>query len=83
LPIESDYISAIIRLVRHHYHNGVSGHLMQAQSDRSSEAVRAWILDWSQLRDSLSQLQKYLPSAITAPIVDDYDFVRNLIQSQL
>jgi hypothetical protein len=56
--------------------------LTEAVCNSAPEAVVAEVLDWFAFRDAGVDLLEQVPRRIGAAIVDDHDFVRNLLQAQ-
>jgi hypothetical protein len=57
--------------------------VIESACDGATEAVVAEILDWPALWDAGLGLLEKLPSRVRAAIVNDHNFVVNLVQAQL
>ena len=80
-PIPHD-IAAIVRFVRHHDDDRVAGHLLKSIADRPAESVLAGVLNRAQLLNPLRQFLKNCKGLIRTAIIDDDDFMLDLIQPQ-
>ncbi len=82
MPIADD-IAAVVRLVRHHHDNCVTTHSLQAPADRPTKAGGSGIPQRHERRNTGADFFENGPGAIPAVVVDNNDFVRNIVQPQL
>jgi hypothetical protein len=73
----------IIRVVSHHYHNGIPSHSIQAGDDGAAKAGFAAISDDDKLRHCGPDVVQDFQSLVGAPIDDNQNLVRDIVPTQL
>ena len=82
IPIADD-VAAIVGFIGHHDHGGVAFHLVQTCDDGAAEAVWWAVPDQACFRDTLAERRHNGCGAIGAAVVNDDDFVRDIVEAQL
>jgi hypothetical protein len=81
LPVTDD-VAAVVGFVCHHNDYGVALHVIESADDSSAKSVTAFILNGVQIRNALLHFEQLFPGPILAAIIDDYDFVRDIVEAQ-
>src|SRR5262249_49590578 len=81
-PIHHD-VATIIRLVRHHDHDGVSFGVVDSLDHGSSNTVRARVPDGDKFQNAALHRNQKVACAVGAAVVYDNDFMGNSVDAEL
>src|SRR5690242_10396676 len=80
-PVTHD-ITAIIGFISHHHNNGIAAGVIEAANDSTTESVCVGVLNWSQSFNSPSSFSQNIPSIIGAAVVNNNDFMGNIVEAE-
>ncbi len=81
-PVTHD-ISTVIGLISHHDDDRIATAVVDAMHDGSTKSMMFIVLYRVQCRHTVLQICQDLPGLIGTPVVDNHDFVGNIVESQL
>src|SRR5260370_18846238 len=81
VPVHHD-VAAVVRLISHHDHRGVSPGVVQAKNDSAAETGGLLILKGAQCGNPFLSFLNGMPGALGATVIHDNNFVRDLVEAK-
>src|SRR5216684_1395861 len=81
VPVHHD-VAAVVRLISHHDHRGVSPGVVQAKNDSAAETGGLLILKGAKCGNPFLCFLKGMPGSVGATVIHDNNFVRDLVEAK-